>query len=178
MKLHAPMIASADQLRRAFDETFARVPEPQSSDDEEVLNIRLGNDLYVLRLREIAGVYVEHKLVPLPGPMAELLGIAAIRGVLVPVYDLGALLGYRVNAGLRGFVLARSKSPVGFACGTPERLQRLPRASFANSEEVGAERPHLSGLVRISDTLRPVVDMESLVQTIEKATTLHARSRE
>lgn len=169
---------TAEQLRRAFDEAFARPPEERARDDEDVLALRLGNDPYAIRLVDIAGVHLGQKVVPLPSPMRELSGVAALRGVLVPIYDLAALLGYPTTSGQRGFVLARATRPIGFACGVPERLVRLPRSAFADAAHAPEQRAHLSGYVRVMDALRPVIDIGSIVQTVEKAIVMKARSGE
>jgi chemotaxis signal transduction protein len=178
MNPSAAHMMTAEQLRRAFDEAFTRAPEERASDDEDVLAVRLGNDPYAIRLIDIAGVHLGQKVVPLPSPMSELSGVAALRGVLVPIYDLAALLGYPATSGQRGFVLARVQRPVGFACGVPERLVRLPRSAFAGAADAQEQRPHLSGLVRVYDTLRPVIDIASIVQTVERAIVMKARSGE
>ena len=52
-----------------------------------------GGAPFAFRLAEIAGVAVDRKLTSLPSPVPELLGLAGLRGRLVPVYSLTALLG-------------------------------------------------------------------------------------
>jgi hypothetical protein len=81
------------ELRRAFDANFSeRHPEADLA-VERFLAVRACGALFAFRLSEIAGVAVDRKLTPLPTPVPELLGLTGVRGRLVPVYSLTALLG-------------------------------------------------------------------------------------
>jgi CheW-like domain len=88
-------------LRAAFDQSFAAAKEIHDVAYLDFLSIRIAPDVFALRLSEIAGLHAGSKLAPAPSLFPELLGITAFRGVLTPVYDLGALLGYRRRSGLR-----------------------------------------------------------------------------
>src|ERR1700675_3898235 len=109
------MGTTAATLRRHFDEAFAAPTSPIAEPLEDLLAIRVGSDPYALRLSEIAGLHVGVKIVPIPSPAAQLLGIVGIRGVMAPIYDLAALLGYPPAASPRWIALARAAQPVGFA---------------------------------------------------------------
>ena len=67
---------------------------------EDFLAIRVGADPYTFRLSEIAGLHVGVKIVPVPSPAVQLLGMVAIRGMLAPIYDLAALLHYPPAVGV------------------------------------------------------------------------------
>jgi purine-binding chemotaxis protein CheW len=178
MKPGQANLKTASELRLAFDQAFASPPSEPERDVEDVLAMRIAEERFVLRLHEIAGIQVDRKLVPLPSPMKELLGIVGLRGVMVPIYDLAAMLGYAASHEPRWLVLARAPKPIGFACGAPETLLRLPRSDFAVADAERAEpRAHLAGLVRIDGRLRPVIDMASVLCTLDRTRTLHARSR-
>jgi purine-binding chemotaxis protein CheW len=169
---------TATELRLAFDQTFANLPSEPERDVEDVLAMRVGEERYLLRLHEVAGIQVDRKLVPLPSPMKELLGVIGVRGVMVPIYDLATLLGYAANKEPRWFVMARAPKPIGFAGGAPETLLRVPRSAFALADAERAEpSAHLAGLIRIEDTLRPVIDLASVLRSLDRTRTLHARSR-
>lgn len=85
----------AKELAAAFDRAFA---EPFTIDEDArtlALHIRVGETAYLLRLADVTLVGRAPRIVPLPSDRgsASQLGIAGIRGKLVTVFSLGALLG-------------------------------------------------------------------------------------
>ncbi len=87
------LAGQASALREAFDRAFAEAPPQSEETVQRFLAIRAGGSLFAFRLAEIAGVTVDRKLTRLPSPVPELLGLTGVRGRLVPVYSLTALLG-------------------------------------------------------------------------------------
>jgi purine-binding chemotaxis protein CheW len=57
------------------------------------LVILVGRQPYALRISELAGLAVDRKTVPLPIDAPGFLGLCAVHGELVPVFQLAALLG-------------------------------------------------------------------------------------
>jgi len=161
---------TAAALRRLFDQGFAAPAASKPERLEDLLAIRVGADPYALRLSEVAGLHVDVKIVPVPSPVAALLGVVALRGMLAPVYDLAALLGYPAAASPRWMVLAGVAQRVGFAFEAFEEHVQVPQASLAGGEEQGAgggaAAGHARGSVRAAGALRPVIHLASMVQTI------------
>ena len=164
------MGATAATLRRHFDEAFAAPAASMTECLEDFLAIRVGSDPYALHLSEIAGLHVGVKIVPVPSPVAQLLGIVGIRGMMVPIYDLAALLRYPLKSNSRWFVLARAPQPVGFAFEAFEAHLQLPQASLAgsNAEDsgTGGTVQHLRGTVRAAGALRPIIHLPSMLEMI------------
>jgi chemotaxis signal transduction protein len=161
---------TAAALRTQFDLSFATAAASMTERLENLLAIRVGKDPYVLRLSEIAGLHADVKIVPVPSPVEQLLGIVGLRGVLAPVYDLAAILGYPPAASPRWMVVAGVPQPVGFAFETFETHLQIPKASVANGADQGTDggvpRRHMHGSVRAAGALRPIVHMASVVQMI------------
>jgi chemotaxis signal transduction protein len=167
----ASTIATATALRRLFDASFAAPAASMAQRLEDLLAIRVGSDPYALRSTEIAGLHVGVKIVPVPSPVAQLLGIAAIRGIMAPIYDLAALLRYPLAANPRWFIFARAPQPVGLAFESFEQHLQVSRSSIAsdNGEDgstVAAGR-HLRGTVRAAGALRPIIHLASVLEMIE-----------
>lgn len=165
----APTAGSAAALRRLFDDSFAAAATARSARLEGLLAIRLGSDPYALRLSEIAGLHAAVKIVAVPSPNAQLLGIVGLRGVMAPIYDLAALLRYPPAINPRWMVLARMSQPVGFAFETFEAHVQVPEAALGegqNGADGGAARQHTSGTVRAAGALRPIIRMASVVELI------------
>jgi chemotaxis signal transduction protein len=132
--------------------------------------IRVGSNPYALRLSEIAGIYVGVKVVPVPSPVAQLLGIVGIRGMMVPIYDFATLLRYPPEANSRWFVLARAPQPVGFKFETFESHLQVSQASLADSNGEDSSRSgsvqRMRGTVRAAGALRPIIHLASMLEMI------------
>jgi chemotaxis signal transduction protein len=119
-------------FRHAFDKMFAL---PRVSGDEaaweDFLTIRIGGDAYAIRLREIAGLVKGRRIVACPSDVPEFQGIAGVRGTLVSVYSLPALLGYSIGVEQ-----------------APWLLLSAVRAVDATEESVGLAFLEFSGFVR------------------------------
>jgi chemotaxis signal transduction protein len=161
---------TAAALRCLFDSSFAAAASSMTEPLEDLLAIRVDADPYALRLSEIAGLYVDVRIVPVPSPVAPLLGIVSLRGKMAPVYDLAALLHYPPAVSPRWMVLAGASQPVGLAFGTFEAHLQVSRASLADGEDRGegggATRQHVRGVVRAADARRPMIHVASVVELI------------
>jgi len=166
----ARVSATAAALRSLFDESFTAAVVSQSELIEDLLAIRVGADPYMLCLSEIAGLYADRRIVAVPSPVAQLLGIVGLRGMFAPVYDLAALLRYAPAASPRWMVLAAGPHPVGFAFESFEAHVQVARASLVNDEGQAASavttRQHVRGNVRAAGALRPIIHIASVVETI------------
>jgi chemotaxis signal transduction protein len=90
----------AGDFRHAFDKTYA-LPRASGNDAawDDFLAIRVAGDGYAIRLGEIAGLVKGRRVIACPSSVPEFQGIASVRGSLVSVYSLPALLGYNIAAG-------------------------------------------------------------------------------
>jgi chemotaxis signal transduction protein len=147
--------SSAETLRRRFDQSFAAPAGSNPQSVEDLLAIRVGADPYVLRLSQIAGLSTSLKIVPVPSPIASLLGIVGVRGLMAPIYDLGMLLGYPRAAEPRWTVFVRAPQTVGFAFETFESHLQVPVSSVRGET------------VRAAGALRPIIDMPSVVAKLK-----------
>ena len=120
------------ELRRAFDESFAVAPPERVTSWEDLLSVRIGGDPYALRVRDISGFMASGRIVPLPSRLPELLGMAGVKGALVPVFSLEALLGYvRPVEAPRWLALTGKVETVALAFGEFEgHLRILPEDVF------------------------------------------------
>jgi chemotaxis signal transduction protein len=132
--------------------------------------MRIQGDAYALRVDELAGVYAQKRIVPFPSPVPELLGLAAVRTAIVPVYDVSALLGYRGDEVPRWFALTRGARPVGLAFTEFDGSLRPRRDELVPVEGEDLKRRHLVASVRIDDELRFIVRIPSLLEQLQKHT--------
>jgi hypothetical protein len=104
----------AAELRRAFDDAFARPAGIETPPLEGFLAIRLRGHAHALRLREVGRLMRLPALVRYPATAAGWLGLAGIAGAAVPVYDLGALAGYPAD-GTPSWLALCAAAPVALA---------------------------------------------------------------
>jgi len=169
----SPLFARAEQLRREFDGTFARAVREGEAPREDLLAVRVAGDPYALRLTECAGLYADRKVTRLPTPMADLIGLAAFRGVLVPVYDLRGLLGYPRTTETPRWMVAAAGNAVALAFEGFEAHVRVEGGSLA-AEPAG--RRHAAAIVRLAGHARPLLSVPSLLEAI--ASGADVRSKE
>jgi hypothetical protein len=152
--------AKAAQLRRAFDRSFAEAVLPAATAFDDFLAIRLRDDAHLLRLEEVARLLPLRALTRFPGTAPGWLGLAGMAGAVVPVYDLGLLLGYAAAAPPRWMALCRA-APVALAFDAFEGQFRHPRAPDA------LPGPAPQGeLLRTAGQVRPVVSLGAIIAAI------------
>jgi purine-binding chemotaxis protein CheW len=171
------------ELRSAFDAAFAAPGVEPQHEWVEFLVIVAGGQRYALRLAELAGLQVDRKVVPVPVDGPALLGLCSVRGHLVPVFDLAALLGTRVPpASPRWIALHRDTEVIGLAFDGLHETRRVatrdvrPRDSApedtdaASSQERAAAARTLSRhAIRVDGRVIHVLDVPAVVSTIRQA---------
>jgi len=159
--------ARARALRSAFDRGFSEPPAREAASTEDLLAVTIAGDPYALRVSELSGLVSNRKVVALPSRAPHLLGIAGVRGGLVPVYALAGLLGYdgTQTAG-PWLALCGRQEPVALAF---EQLEGFLRAPRADLYPVGVElsKQHVAEGVRTGSVTRRVVDTRSALAAVQ-----------
>jgi chemotaxis signal transduction protein len=159
--------ARAAELRAVFDHGFAAPPPPLAPPQLDLLAIRCADHGFALRLSEVVAVYTERKIVPVPSPVPELLGLVGVRGLVAPVYDLRSLLGYGTGAAPRWLALVRAAEPfaVGFESFEQHVRVRLEEVIAATADTVGPH-PFARGSVKLAAKPRPLLDLTVLFAAV------------
>ena len=157
------LASRATELRRAFDHSFAVPADDNRHEKVDLLDIMLAGQPYAIRTAEIAGIHLDLEVSHVPGPLPELVGITAIRGALLPVYDLGIVLGVGPSAG-RWVVLDATRT-VGLSFSDfhgHARIDAGQLAAHASGQQIA------SHVARIGDAARPVISIPSLIESIRQ----------
>ncbi|HEY1797501.1 MAG TPA: chemotaxis protein CheW [Stellaceae bacterium] len=172
------LLSRAASLREAFDRSFSEPLRTGAVVAEEMLGIRLGAEAYALPLSDIAGLFADRKVVPLPGAGTVQLGIVGFRSEIVPVYDLQVLLGHPSTGSARWLVLAAA-APVAFAFAAQEGRLSIPPEAIVDQSD-GLPGGHVRHLVHMSGSVRRVIDLSSVLKAIrrEVSATLNLRGVE
>ena len=167
-EVRADAVNRARELRRAFDQTFAEVPPPVTQDVTNLLGIRVGGDPFAIRLGEVAGLFADRKIVPLPSPVPELLGVAGFRSGLIPIYSLRGFLGYPSASEIpRWLILAGSGHLVGLAFDQFDVHLRVRRSELTKIQG-GASRAHIRKAAGRAEGLRAIISIDSVVERIQE----------
>jgi purine-binding chemotaxis protein CheW len=162
---HSGLAARAPELRRAFDQGFSEARRLETTSTEDFLAIRLGAEPHAIRCSEIAGLFVDKKITRLPGQVGALLGVAGFRGVVMPVYDLRALLGYPAAETPRWLVLAAA-SPVAFVFDVFDAHLRLPNTEILPRRESKSSRGYVTEYAHARTGAMPILRLPSLLEAI------------
>lgn len=158
------------RLKQDFDQAFARPPEARA-DRQSFLGLGLRGDPYALRIAQIESVLAERRIVPLPATIGAFAGLIAHRGSLVPVYDLGILLGYAAATTPRWIVTVRASHVLvglGF-----DRVDGHYQVIAAGSSPAGPSPSRTLSVVPGLPDGRPVIDLPSLLEPM-----LHPQANE
>jgi chemotaxis signal transduction protein len=156
------MTGRASELRDAFDRGFAAAVLPPDASRSDVLCIQVGGQPCAVRLGDIASLYADLRIVALPSHAPELLGVAAIRAAVLPIYDLAGVLGMPGAAALRWIAVHRD-GQAGFAFEGYDGHARIADGSLSTAERRG----HVAGQLVAFGQPRLVIDLGSVLAAIE-----------
>lgn len=167
----------AAELRRAFDQSFAHAPIEPSADFEELLAIRVAGDPYAVRFRDVAGVCPMPNVLALPAETPGLLGIAGVRGAVVPVFGLAALLGHRhAPDAPKWTLLVGREEPLALAFHDLDGCVRVPRPSL--HADARPARPHVAEVARLEAEVRAIISIPLVIAAIREQAALEWPAKE
>lgn len=156
----------ATELREAFDRSFAQAARADPGAVESLLAIRVGADRYGLRLGELSGVFADKKITRLPGPVSQLLGLAGFRGAILPVYDLGMLLGAPKALAPRWMVVAAA-ARIGLVFEGFDGYLSVGDAVIVPEAQTEVAEGHVREIVRTD--ARPIICVASILEAIGRS---------
>ena len=161
--------AGLEKLKRSFDQSFAEAPPAEPEHDESFLSIRVASQPYAVRLSETSGVYVDRKVVGLPSRATELLGMAGFRGTVIPVFDLGACLGYGLSVEVgRWMLLVGQNEIIGLVFQEFDGHLRTAPRDLAHQELGQATGDPIRDVVVVEGIVRPVIDLVAVVRALKR----------
>ena len=172
----------AAQLRQAFDRTFALPPSGASPEAEDLLTIRVAGDPYAIRLLDIGEIVTERRVISVPAVTPDLLGLAGIRGGIVPVFSLSSILGYGPDPGSpRWMIICGAEEPIALAFSDFEGCLRLPASALHADENLGTTREHVKYVNQVASTpdgVRAVISIPLIMASIRNRISQHRPTKE
>jgi chemotaxis signal transduction protein len=153
------------EMRRTFDSAFATPRAMRATDVEQAVIIEVGAHMLACRIGQVTRFEADRKVVPLSGPTG-LVGIAGIRGKLVPVYSLAVVLGASASGPTRWLALCGGHDMIGLA------FERIDRFVHARGQDVCAlpeagPAAHMRELLRVGSASYNILDVASVLAAIK-----------
>ncbi len=161
----SPLAGRSAALRAGFDRSFAEPAQFDMTPMEDLVAVRVGDDVFAIRLSEIAGLYVGKKVTRVPGGDPALLGIAGFRGMIQPVYGIATLLGRPAEASPRWLVIAAA-APIALAFDEFERHLRVASDTIRPRDRSVKDQPCVRDFVPVRQFVRPILHLQSILDEI------------
>ena len=140
----------------------------------KVCLIIIGGELFAIDLRQVREVFELESVTPVPGMPASLVGVANLRGTIVPLADLRQSLGAALSTTPRYAIVVRHEAhQIGLLIDEVPEIRAVYPEDMLDSSRSSAnsERPFLSRLVRVEDRVSGVLEIPSLLASVEEAPT-------
>jgi len=126
------------------------------------VHLRVGAERYALPVADVRSIVDMEGLEPVLGMPATVLGLRALDGALLPVFDLAALLGTTGGAPTRIVVVeSRGKAEIGLAVDEVLDVAELPQLDEGSASE------RLRGTTLIDGVLVGAIDLGVVLDGLE-----------
>jgi len=132
--------------------------------------ITLGGELFAIDLRHVREVFELESVTPVPGMPSTLVGVANLRGTVMPLADLRSSLGIPTTTSLPFVVVVRhGQRQVGILIDAVPEIRTIHPDDLLNvtSSGLSESRPFLSGLAKIEERMSGMMDVEKLLACVE-----------
>lgn len=134
--------------------------------------LSLGGELFAVDLRHVREVFEPEAVTPVPGMPAILVGVANLRGMVMPLADLRPSLGMTLSGEQKYAVVVRHEQrQVGILIDTVPEIRTIRSEDLVSAASRGLEetRPFVSGLAKIDARMSSVMDVPRLLACVEGA---------
>lgn len=124
------------------------------------VHLRVGAERYALPVADVHSIVDMEGLAPVVGMPPAVLGLRALDGALLPIFDLAPLLGVSGSSPAR-IVVVDGEAPLGLAVDEVLDVAELPAP-----ERAGADG-RLRGTVLLDGTLVGAIDLGAVLSELE-----------
>ena len=143
----------------------------QSEATVRVCLVSLCGELFAIDLRNVREVFEVESITPVPKMPPAFVGVANVRGVIVPLVDLRPLLGLPLDDTVLNYVVVirHQGQQVGVLVDQMPEIRSVNRDELHASPATGsrATRPFVSSLLRIENRVSGVVEVPSLLACVD-----------
>ncbi|TLY30514.1 MAG: purine-binding chemotaxis protein CheW [Nitrospirae bacterium] len=166
-------IVIAEAKDRAGASLFPVIPSPDRTEGAtatRVCLISLSGELFAIDLRHIREVFEVDSVTPVPGMPRALAGVVNLRGMVVPLLDLRAMLGLSVTGPVPkfGVVIQHGSHQMGVLVDEVPEIRTVYTDEFLAAPATGAiEKPFVSSILRVEDRMSGVVEVPTLLAYVQ-----------
>lgn len=147
------------------------VQQAQSAESLRVCVITLGQETFAIDFRQVREVFLLGSITPVPGMPVALVGVTNLRGTIIPLADVRAVLGVSLSAIPKYAVVVRQGTlQVGILVeDVPEiRTIQLDDLTAPVTRTAAERRPMISAFFKTENKLSAILELSRLLASIEK----------
>lgn len=155
------------EMRAAFDARFAEAAARGRAAVERLILIGADEARAAARVRELGGIVAAPVVTRVPDGAPFLLGLTGVRGRVVPVFDLHALvLGPSPPCGPTYLAIIARPEPLALFFRGPITSVDVPRGEVDEVGSLVGGEGHLAGAARVDGQLVRILDVPSIAAVI------------
>lgn len=135
--------------------------------------ISRGGEYFAIDIRQVQEVFGLESMTPVPGMLASLIGVANLRGTIVPLIDLRTILGLSLAVSPKYVVVVRQGSHhIGIVIDeVPETRSIDPHDLIAPSANpAGQTNPFLFSFLKVGNRMCGILEVSRLLTYLEEVT--------
>ena len=139
----------------------------------KVCLIRLGGELFAVDLRQVREVFKLESITPVPGMPEPLLGVANLRGVIIPLADLRLFVGAsRSTTPYYAIVVRHGTQQIGIVIDDVPEIRTIHADDLLPPSERVVTRgaPLLSCFFKTDSTVSGLFEISRVLATVEGST--------
>jgi purine-binding chemotaxis protein CheW len=133
--------------------------------------ISAGGELFAIEMGNVREVFEVEAITPVPGMPAALVGVANLRGIVIPLVDLRHVLGLPVTGPPPPYsvVVRHGTQQLGMLVDRVPEIRTVQREQFlpAIKHSQGSSRPFVSAVLRIEDRMGGVLEVPMVFEQVE-----------
>lgn len=162
---------AAASLRAAFDAAFAEPASAVRPQTVALLVVRVGGETCALRTAELRGVERDRRVVPMPSTAPGFVGLAGVRGELLPVFRLATLLGHAVaDRAAPWLLVAAGDARIALAVEAVETWREVAPDALVPAADAGPEGSEpIREVAALDGAVLRVVSVAAVVAAVQAA---------
>ena len=167
---------TAVEMRRAFDEGFRSAVERPRRDEESLIAIQAAGTALAVRVGQVRGISRIRHVLAIPTGAEGLLGITALRGAIVAVYDLAAVVGIGATASAAAWIMVAGDPQVALAFERFDGRVEVPGTAIHAAGAAPGPGQQLE-TVEIGSCLHAIIDVPQLLMKLAQPIAQQAGGR-
>lgn len=132
----------------------------------------VGGESFAVDLRQVREVFELESITPVPGMPASLVGVANLRGTIIPLADLRQVLGTSLSTTTRYVIVVRHEAyQIGLLIDDVPEIRTIFTEDVLGASETNARSGSrfLSGLIKVENYVSGMLEIPSLLASVEGA---------